>query len=530
MQIFINGQEIDLYQGEKVAITLQINNLGELDKSNTSYTNSFKIPRTATNTRIFENLGIPGNTSRVMFNLNNVSIYEDSLPILVNGFGEITETTPTYYTLNVYGSEKSFFEKIKNVTVKDCFPDFNLSYTSSILANYIRAVGVFCFPLAQYNGNTIFTNSLTVAGASWTRTHVEQTTPVFYAKYLFDQIFVHLGYTVEYPMGAEFINMVVPAQKGVSHFGLVYGQNFNIKNCVTEINAGQYIKEIMWRFGLIIQVDEVNKKVSFTKMDTLLSSGQILDWTDKLVEIKNEKYKLDGYAQKNIMTYAEDEADDRFPLDVFEDELEGSFNLDIQTYDAEKEVITSEAIKPKMWGYQETNEWAKGFIWFWNYSPPNRQIFMLDIAENSIKDDGTVELKEVPFQFMMLRGGVPPMNFTFLSPNGQNDYTAVLTTPRVLTKNNLSWQYYIDNYYKNIYQLLAEPTTVKVIMHLSVLDIYNLNFFNRIYLEQYGSYFYLSKINNWQKDKLVEVELIKIPPISTASGYYASSARMIGTL
>lgn len=531
MQIFLNGEELDLNVGEVVAVTLQINDLGELDKANTSYTNSFRLSRTANNTRIMQNLGIAGNSSRVMYSLNNITILEDSLPILVNGFAQVTEVTPQYYAINVYGSEKTFFEKIKNVTVKDCFPTTNISWTASSLKAYANSGVNFCFPVAQYNGDTIHSGSLQTAGAVFSRTKVIYTSPVFYAKYLFERIFIYLGYTLEYPIAFDnvFTKLAVPSFKGVSHFNLVYGDTFNIKNCVTEITADNYIKEIMYRFGLIIQVDELNKKVKFTKMDDLLNSGSIKDWTDKMVEFKSEKYEISGYAQKNSLVYSEDEETDiRFPLMAPANELTGNFVLDIETYDAEKTVITSEAVKPKYWGQQESNDWSKGVIYYYNQQPPNNAWFMLDIAENTIGDDGLPKIKEVPFQFLYLRT-IPTAMQIFQLANGTDEDYNLPRPVQTPTKDFLSFEYYINNYYQNIQRLLGSPTVVKVNMKLDTTDIYNFNFFSRIYLEQFGCYFYLNKINNWQKNKLVEVELIKIPPITTGGGYYANSSVMIGT-
>lgn len=155
---------------------------------------------------------------------------------------------------------------------------------------------------------------------------------------------------------------------------------------------------------------------------------------------------------------------------------------------------------------------------------------MLDIAENKANDDDSLTTKEVPFQFMYLKTIETAVQI-FEGPTAVDNAQSYPSPCFLLSKDFLNWNYYIDAHYPNIITLLENQKVLKVNMFLNVLDIYKFNFFSRIYLEQYGSYFYLNKINNWQKDKVVEVELIQIPPISTAGGgYYASSARMIGTL
>ena len=47
-------------------------------------------------------------------------------------------------------------------------------------------------------------------------------------------------------------------------------------------------------------------------------------------------------------------------------------------------------------------------------------------------------------------------------------------------------------------------------MKIPTIKIQGLKHYIPIYLEQFASYFYVNKINQWQKDKLCTVELIKI--------------------
>jgi len=532
MQIFLNGQELDLNVGEKVAITLQLNDLGDLSKANTSYTNKFKIPKTPKNVQVMNFLGVPGQLSRVPYKLNNVTIIEDSLPLLINGFAELSDNDEKSYNMNVYGSEKTFFEKLKTHTLQDVYGQRNIVWTAESLVPYINGAGMngITLPVAQYNANTTHSGSLQSLGTVFTRTLVTQTSPHFYVRFLFEKIFTHLGYTVTYPFiyDAVFNRLVIPSAKGVSHFQVGYGDTFNVQLCLPEVSCDVLVKELMYRYGLVIKVNEFDKKVTFTKLDTLLKSGPVLDWTDKFSGLKNEKYNIDGYGQTNYLRYKEDVMDENYPTLGPADALMGLFKIDNETLNKEKTIIDSAFVKPPLCRVIESNDWAKGRIFLHTTGTDS---FLLDIAENTLESGAELRPREIPFQIQYLKNLSGVVQFRLERPNGTYTTTNV-NNPLVGSTNNLSFQTFLNTNYGQIINLLQTMHVIKCTMKLSLLDVYNFDFHSRIYLEQFGSYFYVNKISSYQKNKLVEVELVKIPPIVQTGGgsYQYGTLNMIGTL
>lgn len=534
MQIFLNGLELDLIGNERVTITKQINDLADVSRAKTSYTNNFKILKTAKNVQIMNYLGVAGNQSQIQFRLNNVTLIEDSIVLLANGYAVIEPTEEKYYNLNLFGSEKTFFERLKNITLKEAYPVTNINWSASNLRTYITSNTNFCFPVMQYSDGTFHSGALQTSSSVFTRTPAITSTPMFFARFMFERIFSHLGYTVSYPIAndAIFNKLMFPPQKGVSHFGVMHGDTFNLQNCQREdVRCDEFVREIMWRFGMLIQVDEFDKKVTFTKIDELLKSAPIVDWTKNFSAFKSESYTFDNYAQKNYFKYSEDVADETFPSIFPAEQLQGSFTIGNETLNPEYTVIESKAQKPKIWRYIETNDYAKGRIFFWNATSANTQNFLIDVAENVAQDNGTVKIKEVPFQFFYLRNLGGLINYSFIQPNGVFQ-TAIQVQSRTCSLDNISFQNYLDNHYIQFRNLLNNVNILKATFNLSVLDFYRFNLFSRVYLEQFGSYYYVNKITNWQKGKLCEVELVKIPPLVTSGGggYGYSNNNMIGSL
>lgn len=218
MQLYINGKEITLTPDAKIALTLQLNNLGDISKPNTSFTNSFKIRKLAENVRAFEYLGIAGNSSRIQYKLNNATLLENNIPLLLNGYCEIRDTSAYEYDINIYGTEKSFFTRLKNLSLRDTYPNTFIGYTSQNLATYVNQLSNFTFPsVAQYNGESIHSGPNFQGSQRTSQTSTLHSTPHFFVKGLFDGIFSYLGYSVEYPMVADpvFRRLVIPAGRGL---------------------------------------------------------------------------------------------------------------------------------------------------------------------------------------------------------------------------------------------------------------------------------------------------------------------------
>lgn len=529
MQIYFNGKELDLAQDERVTLTLQMNNLADISKANTSFTNSFKVPKTARNVGIMEYLGVNGNSTRIPYEQNKVTVLEDSIVLVNDGYAVVDNTDPKNYDINIYGSEKTFFEQVKNYTLQDVYPDTNVMWTAPNLLNYVTSMTDWCLPVAQYNADAYHTSFAQAINPAFTRTKALETSPHFFVKNLFERIFSHLGYTVSFPMSGDsvFNRLIIPSQKGVSQLGVIYGANFNIKQCVFDTGCDTLIKEVMQRYGLLIKVDELKKKVTFTRFTDLLTTSEILDWTDKYVDVKNEKYTIGSYGQTNYYKYAEDTLDNGVAnisiiIPTFgANALQGSFDIDNATLDKENTVFESSFTKAKAWGEKiitGTTEafgiGSQGRI----YTPSNAIIGypLFNVAENELSDSDDVTSEKNNrvnnFQLMYLKTIEDPVSFGIMDNFGVYQ-TLVTSQAKVCTNDNIGFQKFLDDNYSGVISLLDNMVVIKAMMKLSVLDIYQFDFHKRIYLQQYGAYFYVNRISNYQKNKLTEVELIKIPAI-----------------
>lgn len=117
--LYINGQLTDLDAGQVIAQTKQVNDLNSLENRQASYTNKFKLPKTANNIRIMDFLTLAGNTSNIPYQKNECSLYSDTGECFVyNGWAVVTDGGDDYEVV-VYDGIIDLYKAIENKTLAD---------------------------------------------------------------------------------------------------------------------------------------------------------------------------------------------------------------------------------------------------------------------------------------------------------------------------------------------------------------------------------------------------------------------------
>jgi hypothetical protein len=91
---------------------------------------------------------------------------------------------------------------------------------------------------------------------------------------------------------------------------LVFGGTITYSSILPKIKCSDFIRDICIRFGLILNVDEFNKKIKISKIDGVLNIADFDDWSDKLddEEPATIEFKYDNYAQISNFKHKEDKS------------------------------------------------------------------------------------------------------------------------------------------------------------------------------------------------------------------------------
>lgn len=116
-ELFINDKSLDLADETKIGVTLQANNLGELQNRQGEFTNIFKLPKTLRNRAILEHLDNISSVSLLPYRQNVARYLEDGVEIISEGTATIESTDENFYFLKVTSGNLEFFNKFPDVKV-----------------------------------------------------------------------------------------------------------------------------------------------------------------------------------------------------------------------------------------------------------------------------------------------------------------------------------------------------------------------------------------------------------------------------
>ncbi|MCC8409783.1 hypothetical protein LJ707_12660 [Mucilaginibacter sp. UR6-1] len=112
MQLFINDQLVDLADDNAIALTFQINNLGEVKNQQGNTSNQFKLPLTQRNRRI---LGFPDdvafNTGE-LYKRYNAKLVQDGLEVIPYGIAELNSIDNDVVNITILSGNVDFFDAL----------------------------------------------------------------------------------------------------------------------------------------------------------------------------------------------------------------------------------------------------------------------------------------------------------------------------------------------------------------------------------------------------------------------------------
>lgn len=261
-------------------------------------------------------------------------------------------------------------------------------------------------------------------------------------------------------------------------------------------SLGDIVKAFVQLFGLTVDVNPDTKVARAYSMQEFYnrrsSSGK--NWSDKLIKGKDTKltFQLSSYAQSNEMKL-EDNKDnnvtDSYKFSIPDVNLQPTkllfqigflAGLNQRLYDADITNATHTLANYPIWtvnrGRMENGEMTETT---WEY--------------NVLSKPMVVHINKSDFMRPKVRVG------------------RTLTQVRLYTAYFKNLKYYVPKYYdKLINNILKRPKILQVQILLDSFDIQSLDLFNPIWLEEYGFWFYVSKINNFQAGKIPKVDLIRM--------------------
>ncbi|MBE4949914.1 hypothetical protein [Chryseobacterium culicis] len=192
VELWVDGASVDLYENTNIKHTLQINDVAEVKDRQASYTNSFKIPKSAKNVRLFGGLGIHSSTSNIPYIKPDALLKIEGFDFLTQAWVQVTSTDEEY-SVNIYSGIIEFFKKFENKTIGDelaaDLTEINHNKNlSTVIATQNDDTLKYAYLFADFNGRTHRKSNSNVV-------NIDFVVPSVLVSYLFDKIHSKAGYT-----------------------------------------------------------------------------------------------------------------------------------------------------------------------------------------------------------------------------------------------------------------------------------------------------------------------------------------------
>ncbi|QQL50341.1 hypothetical protein [Mucilaginibacter ginkgonis] len=271
---------------------------------------------------------------------------------------------------------------------------------------------------------------------------------------------------------------------------VLFGHTIQCERIFPDIGQKDLLKDTLQRFGIICQTDNTNRTVTFASFRDIVNNiPNAYDWTEKCIDQgKTISFQLGGYAQANNMKY---KADDSVLPTGFADSV---IKVADTTLPATTDLFESQ------FAPTQNRPWINGTI------------AVINKVDQSSNENTDFNISTQPRILVLETINAQNISFTD-GPNTRtlnNDVVAVPYFHREDRPDSLKFENLRQRYYSELERILKQSKKVVRLFLLTPLDIAQLDLLIPVYLRQDGAYFYINKIDAWQKGKPTKVELIKL--------------------
>ena len=202
--ILLNGKKIDLYN-KPITRKLQIGDVGDIASRKSSYSYTVKIPRTANNVSILDQIGVQGNTSRKPFEFVSCDYILDSVYLVRNGLAVIKKTSKDI-ELNIIDGIRGLGDILGDKKIASLpLDDLNhILTTQNYVDSYANTSG-YIYAIADFGKG------------AYSALKVETQAPSIYLHTIVERIFSANGLTLQgdfFTTNNDYLKEVIPPAKG----------------------------------------------------------------------------------------------------------------------------------------------------------------------------------------------------------------------------------------------------------------------------------------------------------------------------
>lgn len=273
------------------------------------------------------------------------------------------------------------------------------------------------------------------------------------------------------------------------------GVSFNYPAAFGFSNYRDALQTFLQLFGAVIDVQRSaagntgNVRIyTYRHIYDNITSGNFVDWSDRLVmdEERTISFSMDGYGQRNIIEATENNDDgtqEQVSFSIGNKQLEGSKTILTLATEAGRDIS------------------------FRGLSNAQITTAVIPTVERDIETDDVGTITGESFSYKgCVAHIVSPVSGAIQSAQIETGGDPVTTNMPIVQTVPIVELF--TEYYTPIVKMLRRQRPITVSLLLTVADIAAFDPFKPVWIEHYGSYFYVSKISNFQAGQATAVDLI----------------------
>lgn len=544
LQILSNGDSFDLFEGEaeRFYITYQIHDLSNLQTRNGDFSRRVSLPLTSRNKDIL------GAALPTISRFDSVSVGTIPCEILVNDMPALSDSyfvidtqEENSVTIQIFGGISKFYSDVPDLPISA------LSFTA------------FDWTPTGIISKTNTTSDVVIPDAQWVTNQSERLLPssspniaemneagfFIYCHSVLTKIFAGFtGLTFDTSeMDAQYSKYAVACAMPLLHNQYTNGDTItttiNPQDYFPDISQRDFIREIFKLQNIVaVEANNVVTLKYFKGLETATSQNLVLN-TDNTKTIYNT---FKTYSQTNELKYSDD--------DIVEGtDFDSSFPVNSETLPLSGTIIQSkffpcdlgEALVPNVrstvaaWDVEYFKSAvnfhpSSGTLNFTTNHPFEGNVGdIVDSIGRIVTLDATKESGTVSTNFTSSTSVNIPPYYRYKS-NGRtmqiasiedastwgflyNGATYLSNNPakRAEFTTAMKWDNLKTEYYQLLVDSMEKPFIIKAWINIPTISLLTLNPLAPVYVEDYNSYFYINKIEQWRLNTSARVELIEIP-------------------
>lgn len=304
----------------------------------------------------------------------------------------------------------------------------------------------------------------------------------------FPNVYLNAGESLMIIAISNALSGINPAESDKTEIRVIYKHEAQVSlpEFLSDIELKDLFSEILIQNALTPIFNKKANAYKFYTLDERLNAP-ILEWSEKPIIFKNEKYDLGKFARNNTFKYKYNEDGDNHNdgvIKVENEQLKDVQNIESKFYSAEKDLTKSNVLGLNL---------------------PRILLWKKEIKESDNKTE--VEYKELKNHYHWLKvkemtGNIPLTSIAYGTTGSSNVVKYADFEP-------FEWNNIINENYKNIGKVINEMKINEYLIALSPMEIQEFDFFCRIYHEDLGAVFIPNRIK-YESENLSLIELIKI--------------------